>query len=168
MQFVIDPANIPEDMAMKLPAKDLVQKLALEKAQAVALRHPGAIVIGADTVVSIGKHRWSKPENIREARMMLSTLSGRSHDIWTGFCIIDTSKGKRVLRAIKTRVTFRDLSKKEIDAYIATGEYDGAGSYQLQRGGNVLTAKIDGDYNNIIGLPLTAVLSELKKLGVRT
>jgi len=167
LTFVVDPADIHEDMTRKLPARELVKKLAEEKAEAVAARHPDAIVLGADTVVSLGKNSWSKPESKKEARMMLGSLSGKTHEIWTGFCIIDTQKKKRTVRAVKTRVTFRALSQADIDRYIATGEYDGAGSYQLQRGGNVLTAKINGDYNNIVGLPLDAVLGELKKFEIR-
>jgi len=167
--FVIDPANIPEDMTAKLPAKDLVQKLALEKAQAVALRYPDAIVIGADTVVSIGKFNWSKPENEKEARMMLGKLSGKTHHVWTGFAIIDTKKGKSLTRAVSSAVTLLPFTKKEIDRQVKTGEaLEGAGGYMIQKGGAALIKKIDGDYTNIIGLPLAAVLSELKKMGVRS
>lgn len=164
----VDPANIEEDMSRKLSPRELVKTLALEKAAAVALRHRDAIVVGADTVVSIGGKVWSKPANERQAAVMLRTLSGKRHEVWTGFCIIDTGKGKRVVRAVKTNVTFRKLTSKDIAVYIATREpLDGAGGYKLQGSGNVLISEIRGDYNNIIGLPLTAVLEELRKLGIR-
>ena len=100
--------------------------------------------------------------------MMLRTLSGKAHDVWTGFCIIDTKKGKKVVRAVRARVTFRSLTPKEISRYIATGEpMDGAGGYKIQESGGFLISEIRGDYNNIIGLPLEAVLEELKKLGIK-
>lgn len=176
IDFVVDASNIEEDMRPpeRGGAAALVKRLALEKASHVALRHPDAIVIGADTVVNSGRNFWSKPLNARQARFMLRTLSGKSHNIWTGFCIIDTKKGTRVLRAVKTRVTFRPLSRAVIEGYIATGEaLKGAGSYTLpysegKASGNLFVSDIRGDYNNIIGLPLSAVLLELKKLGVRT
>ncbi len=144
-------------------------RLALQKAMAVAVRHPDAIVIGADTVVALGKQVWSKPESEKEARRMIGTLAGKTHDIWTGFAIIDTKKGRRSARAVKTRVTFRPLSPREVKAYVARGEsLDGAGGYQLQENGTVLLERIVGDYNTIIGLPLAAVLEELKKFGIRS
>ena len=168
ISFVIDPANIPEDMTHQMPAQDLVKKLALEKARAVALRHPDSIVIGADTIVSIGKYNWSKPESVREARMMLEKLSGKTHQVWTGFAIIDTKKGKRLTRAVSTAVTLLPFKKREIDRHIKSVEaLGGAGGYMIQKGGAALIKKIDGDYTNIIGLPLARVLNELRKLGVK-
>src|SRR4051812_33357501 len=86
LKFTVDPANIPEDMTTRHSAPELVKKLSLEKAAAVAMRQPNAIVIGADTLISIGKHKWSKPDNKREAQLMLRTLSGKTHQVWTGFC----------------------------------------------------------------------------------
>jgi len=168
--FTVDPAHIEEDMSRLGVggAARAVKKLALRKAITVALRHTNAIVIGADTAISIGNKVWSKPVNKREASMMLRTLSGKAHDVWTGFCIIDTKKGKKVVRAVRARVTFRSLTPKEISRYIATGEpMDGAGGYKIQESGGFLISEIRGDYNNIIGLPLEAVLEELKKLGIK-
>ena len=168
LTFTVDAANIEEDMARKVAPGELAKRLAFEKAAAVALRHPGAIIIGADTVVASGKYVWSKPENAREAAMMLKAHSGKTHAVWTGFAILDTASGKRVQRAVKTSVKMRALSPKEIATYVKTGEpFNGAGGYQLQGTGYVLVSEIKGDYNNIIGLPLTVVLKELKKLGVR-
>ena len=166
--FTVDPANIPEDMMGRHSAPELVKKLALEKAAAVAVRHPGAIIIGADTVVAIGPHRWSKPESKAEARTMLRALSGKTHEVWTGFCIIDTKSGKRVLNAVSSKITLLPLSTAAIERQIASGEaFEGAGGYMIQKRGAAFIARIEGDYTNIIGLPLSVVLPELKKLGVR-
>lgn len=168
LTFIVDAANIEEDMTRKLAPDRLVKKLAFEKASFVALRHPNAIVIGADTIVSIGRNRWSKPANLRQAKMMLRALNGKTHVVWTGFCIIDTTSGKRAIKSVKTNLTLRKLTKKEIARYLETGEpLDGAGGYKLQEKGQALMARIDGDYNNILGLPLSVVLDELKKMGVR-
>ncbi len=169
LKFVIDPAGIDEYMPKQSVPSRLVKRLALEKALAVVARHPDAIVIAADTIVAIGPHRWSKPENKREARMMVRTLSGKSHAVWTGFCIIDTVTAKRVVKAMKTRVILRRLSEKEITAYVATGEpMDAAGGYKIQEKGVALVAELHGDPNTVIGLPLAAVLRELGKFGVRS
>ena len=166
--FTVDPPNIEENMRRKLTVRELVKTLALEKASEVALRRKNAIVIGADTIVSIGNYKWSKPENEEEARRMLQTLSGKSHSVWTGFCIIDTKSGKRIQRAVKTEVTVRVLSSQEIKRYIETGEsLDGAGGYKMQGTGGFVIEKIHGDYTNVLGLPLSAVLDELKKMGIR-
>jgi len=146
MPFQIDPAEIYEDMGRKLKPAELVKRLALEKATAIALRHTDALIIGADTVVALGAHVWSKPENKKEAHKMLRTLSGKTHDIWTGFCILDTANGKRSAKAVRSRIAMRELSDKEIARYVATGEsLAGAGGYKLQARGHVLVSKLSGD-----------------------
>ena len=166
--FKIDPPGIGEDMKRKLSPRLLVQELAFEKASAVAIRHTNALVIGADTVVSLGNKTWSKPESAKEARLMLSTLQGKTHDVWTGFCIIDTGSGKRVLRAVKTRVTMRALSPKEIERHIQSGEaLSGAGGYMIQKGGAALIERVSGDYTNIIGLPIPSFLKALTLFGAQ-
>lgn len=166
-RFSVDAANIHENMQRTLPPRDLVMRLALEKASAVAVRHANAVVIGADTIVALGKKVWSKPENKAEARMILRTLSGKGHDVWTGYCIIDTKSGKRKIGAVATRVVVRKLTDKEIDWYVSLGEpMEGAGGYKMQGSGHALIARIEGDYNNVIGFPLATLLKELKKFGV--
>lgn len=165
---MVDVPGVDEDMTQRVSPKKLVQNLALAKAAAVALRHKDAIVIAADTVAALGSRRWSKPESKKEASMILRALSGKTHDVWTGFAIIDTKTGARIVRAVKTRVTFRSLTSKEIQMYVATGEpMDGAGGYKMQGAGGFVIASIHGDYNNILGMPLPAVLVALKQFGVR-
>jgi septum formation protein len=166
--FTVDAADIHEEMSHAIPGQRLVMKLALLKAEAVARRHRNAVVIAADTVVSIGKYNWSKPESRKEARMMLAKLSGRTHQVWTGFAIVDTKSGRRVVRAVSSDITMRSLSKREIDSHVKKKEaIEGAGGYMLQKQGAALIKKIEGDYTNIVGLPLPTVLKELKKFSIR-
>lgn len=99
---------------------------------------------------------------------MLRALSGKQHTVWTGFCIIDTKRGKRVVKAVKTIMWVRTLTSHEIERYIKTGEpLEGAGGYKMQGAGGFIFESIHGDYNNILGLPLAEVLKELKKFGVK-
>ena len=167
LKFLIDPAGIEEDMKQKITPQKLVVNLAREKAQAVAIRHPNAVVLAADTVAASGGKAWSKPENIKEARMMLTYLSGKTHDVWTGFVIIDTKTGRRVERAVRARHTLRKLTSRDIETYLARKEsLGGAGAYSMQETGTDLSERIVGDYNTIVGFPLAEVLKELKKFGV--
>lgn len=168
VRFIVDAANIEEDMTRALSAQALVKQLAFEKASFVALRHPNAIVIAADTVASYGTYIWSKAETVREAKLMLNTLNGTTHTVWTGFCIIDTKSGRYVKRAVQTKLTLRKLTPKQIADYLATGEpLQGAGGYNVQAKGQALIEDVRGDYNNILGFPLATVLKELEKLQVR-
>ena len=95
---------------------------------------------------------------------MLKMLGGKTHALITGFAIVDAATGKRVLRAVSTRVTFKKLSARDIDAYVLTGEpLNVAGGYAIQGGGRALIERILGDVNNIVGLPVSALRKELKK-----
>ena len=167
LKFTVDPPGIEEDMHQDVSPRGLVKRLAMQKALAVVLRHDDAIVIAADTVVVLGAKAWSKPQSKREARAMLVALSGKVHDVWTGLCLIDAKTGKRHMRAERARVWMRALTPKEIRAYIATGEpLDAAGAYQLQGRGYALTARIEGDINTIVGLPLATLLRDLRRFRV--
>ena len=108
-----------------------------------------------------------KPRDEDEARDMLKRLSGRRHRVVTGFTILDTETGKTVSKAVETKVYFRKLGKEEIGAYVQTGEpMDKAGAYAIQGLGAQLVEKIEGDYYNVIGLPLGALALELNRFGV--
>lgn len=148
--------------------RDLAKHLALRKAEAVARRHPDALVIGADTIVVLKDEVLGKPKNAQDARKMLARLSGNTHAVITGFAIIDGKTGKKVSRTVITKVSFRKLSEREIAEYVAKGEsLDVAGAYALQSLGSTLIRKIDGDYSNVVGLPLAALVRALKKFGRR-
>lgn len=148
------------------PVNIYVQELALLKASAVAkqlLKDKRAVIISADTVVSADGNILGKPKNAEDAFEMLSMLSGRVHEVYSGFCVMRISDGKTVCRAVKTDVYFKALSENEIWRYIATGEpSDKAGSYGIQGIGGLLVEKIDGDYQNVVGLSISALYDVLK------
>lgn len=153
--------TIPEGMNVT----DAVMHLATQKAKAVAdtLKGGNHIVIGADTVVVADNKILGKPEDDNEAFTMLSRLSGRSHTVYTGFCVINTADGYTVSDYEATEVIFRELSKEEITGYIKTKEpSDKAGAYGIQGLGGAFVSKIIGDYNNVVGLPVCKLLSCLK------
>jgi septum formation protein len=165
--FVVDPADIEEDMQQKLSPEELVKSLALEKARAVTSRHPDAIVIAADTIVAYDGRVYGKPKSEQEARDTLRFLSGKQHEIWTGFALLDTASGKEVIGADRAIISFRDLSENEIAAYVARNEsLDAAGGYAFQKNGSMLSDRLEGDFNTVLGLPLSPVLRALKGFGV--
>ena len=109
-----------------------------------------------------------KPKNHDEAREMLTMMNGKSHDVITGFTILDADNGKTVSRSVETKVRFRSLTQGEIDAYVRSGEpMDKAGAYAIQGLGAVLVEKIEGDYFNVMGLPLSALAESLQEFDIR-
>jgi nucleoside triphosphate pyrophosphatase len=167
---VIDPSDVEEVLPAehRQPARVAV-RLARAKAAQVATRHPGAIVIGADTVVALERRIFGKPADTAEACEMLQALSGRAHRVVTGLALLDTRPpGRQLLAAERTRVLFRALAPEEIAAYAATGEpMDKAGAYAIQGYGAPLIQAIQGDYPNVVGLPLTRLALMLREVGVR-
>lgn len=130
-----------------------VEELARQKAEDVFLRNSDAMIIAADTVVSLGNTILGKPKDENDAFSMLSSLSGRKHTVFTGVCI--KTKDKTDIFHVATDVEFYELSEKEIKDYIATKEpMDKAGAYGIQGKGFVLVKGIHGDYFNVVGLPL--------------
>jgi len=161
-------SSYQEDMGLNMPPRRLSRFLALEKAKEVASRHAGALIIAADTFIYFRGHVLGKPKSAADAARMLRRLSGRSHTVITGFSIIDTVSGKKLSRSVETRVWFRRLTQREIAAYVASGEpMDKAGAYAIQGLGSVIVSKIEGDYFNVIGLPLSALIAALKEFGIR-
>ena len=167
LKFIVDAAEIYEDHGRRMRPAELAKIISLEKAKAVAARHPGSIIIAADTFGMLDDRLLGKPCDQEEARDMLKRMSGRRHRVITGFTILDTATGKTVSKAVETRVYFRELGKEEIAAYAGTGEpLDKAGAYAIQGLGAQLVERIEGDYYNVIGLPLSALAGELNKFGV--
>ena len=168
LPFTVVVSNFEEDLGIKLPPKKLAIKMALGKAEMVARKYPDALIIGADTFIIFGKELLGKPHTAERAKQMLSKLCGRWHEIITGFVILDSKSGKRVEKVVSTRVHLRSADKREISTYVKTGEpLQVAGGYAIQGGAGILVDAIEGDYWNIVGLPLSAVVQELKKFGVR-
>ncbi|GAB4315590.1 MAG: Maf family protein [Candidatus Sumerlaeia bacterium] len=142
----------------------LAMRLALKKAQGVAqaLGDEPALVIGADTVVALGRRILGKPRDREEACMMLRALRARVHDVITGVAVVQTRPCAVYVDKALTRVRFRDFSDAELEAYAATSEpYDKAGAYGIQGLGGRLVEEVDGDYFNVVGLPLTVLLNLL-------
>ncbi len=144
----------------------LASRLAFAKASAVAQDNPGAIVIGADTVVAVGRRILPKAEDAITAETCLKMLAGRRHRVYGGLAIIDTD-GKSHSRLVTTAVAFRNLDQGDIAAYIQSGEWHGkAGGYAIQGLAAAYVRKIIGSYSNVVGLPLFETSSLLKGLGI--
>ncbi len=148
-------------------AHDLVQRLAVAKAELVAARAAGpAIVIGADTEVTLEGHIFGKPRSTDDARHMLEKLSGRTHAVVTGVALIRLPDAERRTFVESTLVHFAQLSSEEITRYLATGEpHDKAGAYAIQGRAGRFIPRIEGDYFNVVGLPLARVTQALAELG---
>lgn len=168
LKFDIDPSSYEEDMTLKMEPAKLAEFLSLGKAKDVAKRHDDAIIISADTVVAVGGEIFGKPKTPEKAKYMLEKMSGKSHSVITGFTIIDTGSGKEISKSVETKVYFKNLSEEEINAYIATGEpLDKGGAYAIQGLAALLVEKIEGDYFNVVGLPILALTEELKNFGIK-
>ena len=168
LKFMVDAAEINEDHGRRMKPAELAKTISLEKAKVVAARHPCSIIIAADTFGVLGGRMLGKPRDENAARDMLGRMSGRRHRVVTGFTILDTETGKAVSKAVETKVYFRKLDSEEIEAYVKTGEpLDKAGAYAIQGMGALLVEKIEGDYYNVIGLPLSSLARELKRFGVK-
>ncbi len=153
-----DPKENPEDF---------VRRLAYEKADAISQKHQETWVLGADTVVVLNEEILGKPADESSARAMLQSLSGISHEVWTGFCLCNMENAVVEKQAVKTEVRFSELSDNIINAYITTGEpLDKAGSYGIQGKGGFLVEQIQGSYSNVVGLPLPEVVNLLLKYGI--
>ena len=160
--FEARPVDADETILCCTPPEGAVMMLATRKAQLAAEHFPDDLIIGADTIVAVGKHIYGKPDTSEEAFEMLSALSCKTHQVFTGVCIY-TKSGHRNAFCTRTDVTFFPLSEEEIRAYIATGEpMDKAGAYGIQGKGALLVEKIDGDYYNVVGLPISRLVRELK------
>lgn len=167
LKFMVDASDYEEDLSLRMPARRLARYLSCEKAKAVANRYRNAIIIAADTIICFNDKVFGKPHNENEAKRMLNILNGRSHYVITGFTIIDTGEGQSVSRSIVTKVYFNRMTMKEINAYVRTGEpLDKAGAYAIQGVGAAIVKKIEGDYNNVVGLPVDALMKTLRKFGV--
>lgn len=154
-------ADIDEIVPEKALPQEVVMSLALQKAQAVAKDHRKSAVVGSDTVVALDGKILGKPRSEKEAAEMLRSLSGRIHKVFTGVAIVCGEKVTSFFE--ETEVEFYPLTDQEILDYVATGEpMDKAGAYGIQGRGSVLVKRINGDYFNVMGLPISKVYRELK------
>ena len=166
LSFTVRAADIDETMDPGRPAFDEVARLSREKAAAIALgAEPGDVIVAADTIVVLDGRILGKPRNEADARAMLSALSGREHQVMTG---VTVRRGQQVqTETCVTQVHFRPLSQAEIAAYVATGDpLDKAGAYGVQGLASVFVDRLDGDFFNVMGLPLCKLCGMLRSAGV--
>jgi nucleoside triphosphate pyrophosphatase len=160
--FEVQPADVPEAPLPGEPAKALAERLAREKAMAIARHKPVDIILGADTVVVVDGEILGKPADASDGARMLRLLSGRKHEVVTGVCLV--SAGKCSVASETTSVTMSDLSEQEITEYVATGEpMDKAGAYAIQGIAARWIPRIEGDYSNVVGLPVALVWRMLQQ-----
>ena len=166
VELEILPAKGEETLPDGTPAEEAVRLLSRQKAEEIAAgRGDAAPVVGADTVVELGGRILGKPASDREAFAMLRALSGRTHRVYTGVTVL--YRGQSLSETECTKVRFRDLSDDEIRRYIATGEpMDKAGAYGAQGLGSLFVEGLEGDFFNVMGLPLCRLGQMLDKLGV--
>jgi septum formation protein len=165
ISFSVVPADICEDaLPGELPA-DHVIRLSREKAEAVAAKTAGHFFIGADTIVVLDGAILGKPVDSDDAARMLRGLSGRDHQVITGFTVYDSVTATCVSRTVCTEVTFKKLEEHEIAVYIASGcPMDKAGAYAIQGGAVHFVRSITGSYTNVIGLPMTELYEALQTM----
>ncbi|MFC1955155.1 Maf family protein, partial [Chloroflexota bacterium] len=165
--FEVEPSDYQEDMPLGLEPHDLARNISLEKARVIAGRRHNSVVIAADTFIVFDGRILGKPYREQDAQEMLGAISGKCHSVITGFSIIDTGEHRTVSKSVETKVYIRKLTLAEIDTYVKSGEpMDKAGAYAIQGLGSVFVEKIDGDYYNVVGFPLSALTEALKEFGI--
>lgn len=162
---LVVPADIDETPLFRERPRELAERLAGAKADAVYARHPDDFVLAADTVVALGHRVLEKPADAAEAQAFLEKLSGRRHRVIGGFAVIAPG-GNRIVKSVVTQVRFRRLSAADITAYIDSGEWEGkAGGYAIQGRAAAFIPWINGSYTNVVGLALSEVAGVLRGLG---
>lgn len=166
LKFQVEASGADENVPEGSSARELAEKLAVDKARLVASHRDSGLVIGADTVVVLDGRALGKPVDDAEAAEMLRSLSGREHQVITGVAVVDASSGQTRSDAVVTGVTFAPLSEDVIGRYVATGEpMDKAGAYGIQGFAALLIERIDGCYFNVVGLPLRRLAELLAEFG---
>lgn len=161
--FTVEPAHVPEEALPHEPSLDYAQRLARDKARAIFPRHPDNVVLGADTVVVVDDHLLEKPRDGGDAARMLRLLSGRTHNVITGVCLV--ACGYEQTEAEITEVSFSALTESEIADYVETREpMDKAGAYAIQGIASRWVERIDGCYFNVVGLPVPRVYRMMQAL----
>lgn len=165
LTFEVCPSDVvepPLSMYSNRFASEITRELALIKARAVAQDRNDGVIIGADTLVSLDGELLGKPSDDADALTMLTHLSGSCHEVVTGVALIDAATGRDNVWSETTQVYFRELSRTEITAYIASGEAsDKAGAYGIQGRGAAFVRRIEGCYFNVVGLPLASLVEHL-------
>lgn len=165
LSFTVEPSRVNEHVPEAMNPGELVEHLALAKAREVANRHPGALVLGADTIVVVDGELLGKPVDRADAAAMLQRLAAREHLVMTGVALVQN--GRELVEHEETVVRFGPLTPDQIQRYIDTGEpMDKAGAYGIQGRAAALIESIAGDYFNVVGLPLHRTATMLSRFGV--
>ena len=168
VQVCVEPADIDEHHADGGLPQDYVHRMAVSKCRHIARKHRGehVHVLGADTIVVLGREILGKPTDEAMAMAMLRSLSGREHEVMTAVCLINALDGAEESFVCKTIVQFDEISDQRLSRYVASGEpMDKAGAYGIQGGAEGFVKRIDGSYTNVVGLPLCETLGVLEKWG---
>jgi septum formation protein len=154
VSFTVFPSDAPEVHNEQLTAREVCMVNAYRKARAVAKQFPDHLVLGADTLVSMGTRLYGKPTDINEAERMLSELQGKTHEVVTGVCLMHLRSHRVKTFCETTWVTFKELKREDIHNYVMkVSTLDKAGAYAIQEFGDLLVAGVDGSYDNVVGLP---------------
>lgn len=164
LQFKVhEPAEFIEIQDPERSAHELVKFNAIGKAESVALHYPDALVLGVDTVGAYKDHILEKPKNRKDAKRMLKMLQGTTHQVLSALCLIDTKSGRKQVAVEETHITFLPMSDHDIESYLDKKEYsDKAAAYAAQGVGSIFVQKMNGDYFNVVGLPLQRLNLMLK------
>jgi septum formation protein len=163
--FDVMPGSVDEAFRPAETPREHVLRLSEEKALSVARCHPDAWVLGADTIVVVAGEVLGKPGSPAEAKGMLEKLSGREHEVFTGFSIVRQDRGSRIREVVGSSILFREIADDEMAWYTGTEEpYDKAGAYAVQGMGGCFIREIRGSFSNVMGLPLCEVVDALKRV----
>ena len=164
LAFTVDAPEVDESCS--LPPREAVKELSRRKALAAARLHPGCVILAADTLVSVDEKALGKPRDAQDAFNMLSMLSGRWHQVYTGVTVVD-AQGQLHCEADATNVHFEEMTDEAIRSYIATGEpMDKAGAYAVQGIAGLWIDQLQGSHTNVIGLPMALTRRLLEDCGV--
>jgi len=167
IKFFVDANEVNETVLGETSPGRIVEVVALRKVQAVASRYREGLIIGCDTVVVFDSTIFGKPLDEKDSLRMLMRLQGKEHRVFSGLAVLDSSSGKQVCEHEVTTVKFRPISEAEAIRYVASGEPKGkAGAYAIQGLGAIFVKGIEGDYFNVVGLPLFKLSRMLKEFGV--
>ncbi|MFD0674365.1 Maf family protein [Cohnella sp. GCM10027633] len=172
LPFEVVPSNVDEDTPSDWTPEQIVEGLSRRKAfsvqeQLAGQAPPSAIIVGSDTIVVLDREVMGKPTDTEDAFRMLRALSGRVHEVYTGIACVRASDGESVISHRVTKVRMRELSDEQLSRYIASGEpMDKAGAYGIQELGALLVESIEGDFFNVVGLPVSLLAVMLETFGV--
>ena len=162
LEFSVIPGHAPEVQPEHLTARETALINAYRKARLIAKKHPDSVVLGADTIVSLGQRLYGKPVDRADAARMLGELQGHTHEVITGVCLVQLRQHRQSIFAVGTEVTFRCLLPSDIEAYLdRINPLDKAGAYAIQEHGDSIVESIHGSFSNVVGLPLERLEREL-------